>query len=94
MSWRCWLGHDWVRIGSAPATITIRDRRTLVWEGTSLVPLTYTRSGFVILVECRHCGAEKGYVEDAGGMERRTAAFARSFIESANGGHLRKGDAV
>lgn len=96
MSWRCLFGrHNWVRIGSAPSEITVHDHRITVWggpKGTNRVPMATKLHGFVILVECRDCGREKGYDEYVGKRKRHSAAYARSFIEKSPAGQLRKGE--
>lgn len=96
---RCWFGkHEWTRIGSAPSTITEYDTFHKVWDRNNDGILNYrpaenTVAGFVLLVECMWCPAEQGYGEYAGTKNKRSAAYARSFIEQSPEGTLRKADA-
>lgn len=95
---KCFFGrHEWRRIGSAPSELEVTPNDCcLVWKVVdgerNLVPLTQRVKGFVLLVECRHCDAERGYAEYGGDRMKRTAAYARSFIEKEKNGMLVKGD--
>ncbi len=99
---KCLLGrHDWRRIGSAPSTLTVQTNDH-VWSSIrsasgdtehGYVHKTREVQGFVLLVECYHCPARRGYGEYAGKRETRTAAYAVAFIGNAKKGVLLKGDA-
>jgi hypothetical protein len=86
-----------VRIGSAESSLTVYDKWNRKWvecdDGQlNYVPTETVIDGFVLLVECKWCPAERGYGEYAGKTEKRTAAYARAFIEKSPTGILRKGD--
>ena len=94
---RCFFGyHNWTRIGSAPSVLIVTDRSDKIWSRENgqlnYVYPTTELDGFVLLVECRDCPAEQGYGEYGGDTKKRTAAYARTYIEGSPDGHITKAE--